>query len=340
MHLFLVLAFLLISCSMDDNSIESQVNPIYFSESPIDLKGVDAKFAKDIAYDSKERTQFDIWLPNSDTPTGLVIYTHGGGFVSGDKDIVYTSSNGGDWDFPKNIRTLLENKIAFATIRYTYIEKIGETEGILKPMSDVKRALQYIKSRASDFNIEKSKIVLTGSSAGAGTSLWIAFNDDMSDPSSTDSVLQESTRVKGVAVRQTQASYNAEQWVNNIFSNYHLTLIELLTFAPDLLNIYGISSTNKYNTPEIVTYRKKVDMLALLTADDPEIWAENVLSGVLPPTTDRNVMNHHAFHVRALKDKADAVGVKNVCYYGKDPILYSDPSGEKWVEFLIRKVEE
>jgi acetyl esterase/lipase len=80
-----ILFLLSISCNKED-SID-KISDLVFSESPFTLNGIDAKFSKDISYDIKQRTQFDIWLPNSNTPTGLVIYVHGGGFTSGDKDL-------------------------------------------------------------------------------------------------------------------------------------------------------------------------------------------------------------------------------------------------------------
>ena len=138
----LILFSFFISCAKKEDNPVTPSSNITFSNSPIDLQGINAKFAKDIPYDSKTRTQFDIWLPNSSTPTGLVIYVHGGGFTSGDKDFVYSVQSGGAWDFPSDIRFLLQNNIAFATIRYTYLNTTGETEGVKKPMSDVRRALQ------------------------------------------------------------------------------------------------------------------------------------------------------------------------------------------------------
>jgi len=209
-----IVLFLVLFAFSCNKSEENQVSPspttpssnLTFSNSPFDLQGINAKFAKDIAYDSKERTQFDIWLPTSSTPTGLVIYVHGGGFTSGDKDFVYAVQSGGAWDFPTDIKYFLQNNIAFATIRYTLLKPTGETEGVKKPMADVRRALQYIRSRASDFNIDKNKIILAGNSAGAGTSLWIAFNNDFANSQSSDIVLRESSRVKGVVSSKRNAS--------------------------------------------------------------------------------------------------------------------------------------
>ncbi|MCU0426941.1 MAG: alpha/beta hydrolase [Candidatus Kapabacteria bacterium] len=343
-----ILLVLLLSCTFScERNTGNPTNPsstITFSNSPFSLQSVNAKFAKDIAYDNKERTQFDIWLPNSTIPTGLVIYIHGGGFTSGDKDFVYAVQSGGAWDFPMDIRFLLQNNIAFATIRYTLLSPSAETEGIKKSMSDVRRALQYIRSRAGDFNIDKNNIILAGNSAGAGTSLWIALNNDAANAQSTDPVLRESSRVKGVVARETQASYNIEdRWVNDVFADYRLTWAEILANeAGNIRKIYGISSTAQYELPAIDAYRKEVDMLSLMTSDDPEIWVNNTLRDVVNPYNpySPDIPSHHAFHARELKKRADAVGVKNITYYGKNPVIYSHPSNETWTQFCKRKIAE
>ncbi len=326
------------SCSKDGVT-EPQSNPL----PPFGLSGTDAKFAKNIAYDNKARTQFDIWwLPESSTPTGLVIYVHGGGFTSGGKDYVYDEQKGGKWDFPSDIKRFLNQGVAFATVQYTLLEPpVTEQEGIKKPMNDVRRALQYIRSRAEDFNLDKEKVVLAGNSAGAGTSLWIAFNNDMADTRNSDPVLQESTRVKGVAVRETQSSYDIEdRWINDVFVDYGITWNEFLdSNLSKIAQTYGVSSLEEYNTPEIDTYRDEVDMLSLFTADDPAIWVDNTRRDVVEPTTDE-IANHHAFHARELKERADSLRIENVIYYGKDASIYSDSSGEKWVDFSIRKLNE
>lgn len=332
----------ILSCKKNDDKPLATEAPITFSESPFDLLGINANFARDILYDSKVRTQFDVWLPNSNTSTGLVVYVHGGGFTSGDKDFVYTVQQDGVWDFPSEIRYLLQNTIAFATVRYTLLSPTEETEGIKKPMADVTRALQYIRYRASDFNIDPSKIILAGNSAGAGISLWIAFNDDLADPQHSDPVQRESSRVRGVVAREPQSSYNIEdRWVNDVFSDYNLTLAEVMTNETGyVFRIYGVSSIDEYESPTIDAYRSDVDMLSLLSADDPEIWINNTLRDVVPPYSAPEISSHHAFHARELKERADAVGVANVTYYGKDPILYSDPSNESWTEFCKRKINE
>jgi pimeloyl-ACP methyl ester carboxylesterase len=340
MIIFLFLDLFILACNKNEDNQE--ISNITYSESPFDLQGVNAKFAKNIAYDNKERTQFDIWLPNSNTPTGLVIYVHGGGFSSGDKDFVYAVQSGGVWDFPSDIRFLLQNNIAFATIRYTLLKPTGETEGIKKPMSDIKRALQFIRYRASELNIDKNKIILAGNSAGAGTSLWIAFNNDFADAQNNDPILRESSRVKGVVARETQSSYNIQyRWIKDVFSDYNLTWSEILeNETGNIRKIYGISSIAEYETAAIDAYRVEVDMLSLMTIDDPEIWINNTLRDVVHPYSASEISSHHAFHARELKKRADAVGVKCITYYGKNPIIYAHPSNESWIQFCKRKINE
>ena len=337
-----VCAVFLLSCSKDNELVSTDTDNELFetSPSPIELNGINASFVQDIEYDNKERTKLDIWMPCSLTPTGLVIYIHGGGFMYGDKTQLYTPT--GESDFPERVLELLNNNIAVATVNYTFLEKFGESDGVLKPMNDVKRALQYLRHKADDFNIDKNNIILAGNSAGAGTALWIATNDEKSDPANADPVLHESTRVKGTVLIQTQASYNFDRWANDIFIDYGITLANLTSdtlFANKIEQLYGIPSVSEYNTPSTLQYREEVDMLELLTSDDPEFWASNTETPTVFPST-KGILNHHAYHVRELKEKADAIGVPNVCYYGKDPIVYSDPSNESWSEFCIRKLNE
>lgn len=341
---FMLLASLIVlSCSKaPKDSDNDNNNSIKFSQSPIDLQGIDAKFAKNIAYDNKERTVFDIWLPNSNSPTALLIYIHGGSFTQGDKSMVYKNNN--TWTFPEDIRTLLRKKIAVATINYTFLKLSGEQDGLLKPLNDCKRALQYIRSRATDFNINKKNIVLSGNSAGAGSSLWIGTQNDMAETNNEDLVLRESTRVKGIAVRETQATYNFERWTTDVFPEYGITFSQLVSsssmFKAQIAMYYGISNFKQYNTPEIEQYRKNVDMLAFLSSDDPEIYVNNTRGMADNPFTNNGDLVHHPYHVRTIKKLATQAGVKVVAYYNDNPTPYSDPSNETWLEFIIRKANE
>ena len=96
-------------------------------------------------YGSHERNTFDIWLADSENPTPLVIYIHGGGFTGGDKSKYYDCK-----DWPR----LLEAGISIATINYRFLNE--EPYGILASLMDSKRCLQYIRYNAEKYNIDKN----------------------------------------------------------------------------------------------------------------------------------------------------------------------------------------
>ena len=54
------------------------------------------------------------------------------------------------------------------------------------PLEDAARALQFVRSKAAQWNLDKQRIGASGGSAGACSALWLAFHDDMADPNSQD----------------------------------------------------------------------------------------------------------------------------------------------------------
>ena len=111
--ILLLLLFALLSC--EESSSEKNDLGLIHRSSPIDLSDIDAKFYTDINYGKSKNNSFDIFLPNVQDKTPLVIFVHGGGFVGGDKEKAYKGEH------PEQIRTFLKNNIAFATINYRFI---------------------------------------------------------------------------------------------------------------------------------------------------------------------------------------------------------------------------
>ena len=142
----------------------------------------------------------------------LVIHIHGGGWVNGDKVGV------GD------LKKWLDSGISVASINYrftTQAQAAGIKPPVKWPLEDAARAVQFLRSKAGEWNIDKSRIAATGGSAGACSSLWLAFHDDMAQPDSTDPVARESTRSgrPGVAVNGAQTSLDPLQlreWMPNM----------------------------------------------------------------------------------------------------------------------------
>lgn len=73
---------------------------------------------------------------------------------------------------------------------------------------DAARALQHLRSKAGEWNLDKTRIAASGVSAGGCSSLWLAMHDDMADARSADAIARESTRVLFTATKAPQPPLN------------------------------------------------------------------------------------------------------------------------------------
>lgn len=331
-YFFLSFLCTLFACSSDDPIEEfPPIANFFTSPSPISLGDVQADFYQNLSYSTHERNVFDIFLPTSDSPTPLVIFIHGGGFVGGDKSFAYEGL------LDEQIQDLLINKIAFASINYKLVAAIGDDTGVIKSMNDSKYCLQFIRHHSKFLNIDPDQIVLEGASAGAGTSLWIAMHQDMAEPESDDEILRQSTRVRGAALWETQATYDLVKWDTHVFQDLNLNLLEqadtLIELRFAILGFYGIQDLEQLYDPNIVAYREQIDMLNLFSFDDPPLWVNNSIYSEGIPTTS-NDLTHHPLHVKAIFDAAEDFSIDATCYAPK--IGIEDPEEEDVNQFIKR----
>lgn len=328
-HALIVLALLVASCGSDAGTgSTTPPEPLdrTATAAPFDLDSIDAEYFEAISYGPYDENLFDIYLAASEEPTPLLIYIHGGGFTGGSRD----TSN-----FEEVVKSYLVEGVAFASIDYRLLQDF-DTEGVIKPLLDSTRCLQFLRHHAAELNIDPEKVILMGGSAGAGTALWIAFNDDMADPASEDPVLRQSTRVSAAIAIETQATYDIGKWSTVVFAEYNLDLLELadlLGLSQRLLDFYAITNIEDFTSAEILEYRARVDMLDLMDAEDPPFFAENSREADEPPL-QVGVAFHHANHALALHEQAETVGLDHVAYM---PVLgIDDPSGEDSLGFALR----
>ncbi len=227
---------LLAACGSDDDSnaiysgpVNAELVALTDDPSPITIDaGNPAAFYADEEYGDDARNLFDIYLPESTEPTGLIIYIHGGGFYTGDKSLAYVDYDP-DTNVPtinpeyvSNINKILAAGVAFATINYSLLTVPGinaaadaanDSEGITKSLDDIREALQYIRYNAKTFNIDPRNVSTYGVSAGAVSSLWLAYSDDMAiKDSSADPIAQQSTRIVAAGAIETQGSLDIVRW--------------------------------------------------------------------------------------------------------------------------------
>jgi acetyl esterase/lipase len=119
-------------------------------------KGAAAKApaAQTLAYGNDALQALDLWVPQGDKPAPLVLFVHGGGWSRGSK------SNAVGRAMPGH---MLEQGYAFASIDY----RLVPAATVEQQAADVAAALAHLLKRADELGIDRSRVVLTGHSAGA-----------------------------------------------------------------------------------------------------------------------------------------------------------------------------
>ncbi|MEM8500441.1 MAG: alpha/beta hydrolase [Pseudomonadota bacterium] len=335
---------LLAACSDGDgsNTLFEEVPSLdlAFTASPIDVQNSQAQFAQNVAYGDEERNLFDIWLPDSDGPTPLAIYIHGGAFRGGDKAIE-------EGPLADIVRELLDRGIAVASSTYYLLSTDPvDTNGVMKSLNDSKRALQFMRYHARSLNIDPDNVAIFGGSAGAGTALWLGTHDELAEPDSTDPILRQSSRVQAVGALATQATYELVRWEQvlqdaiapfaALLGGTDIVTISNAVGATDLLLAFlAIDSVDQIDSPEARAIRENIDMLALMDSSDAPIYVSNTTPS---PDDLVDLLFHHALHARALKETADAVGLESVVYADDPSFSIVDPSGEDLVSFISRHI--
>jgi acetyl esterase/lipase len=209
--------------------------------------------AANVPYGPLDRQVLDFWQAKSDTPTPLVFCIHGGGWQGGDKSSYYGV-----------VKTFLDNGISVVTINYRLMAQANAqkvTPPVKAPLEDAARALQFVRSRAKEWNIDKKRIGATGGSAGGCSSLWLAFHDDMADPKSSDPVARESTRLYCAAVNGAQVSLDPKV-VREWLPNY--------TYGAHAFGLKSLDEVEK-NRERLADWIKEYSPITHVTRDDPPI---------------------------------------------------------------------
>ena len=240
-----------------------------------------------VSYGPHARNVLDLWKAGSERPAPLVVFIHGGGFRQGDKSGVS----------PALIEGLRAKGISVMSINYRLSPEVSFPAHYM----DSARAIQFARSKAKEWNIDPKRIGSTGGSAGAGTSLWIGFHDDMADPKSRDLVLRESTRLTCMAVTGAQSSYDPRditKWIGEAAARH-----------PALDGFFAVNDANR-NSPEAHRRYEAASAINYLTRDDPPVYAFYAEGRVIPANAKAGQGIHHINFGVKLKEKMDALGIE------------------------------
>jgi len=264
-----------------------------------------------VKYGPHERNVLDFWRADTDEPAPVLVFIHGGGFLGGSK----SDAN------PEAIAECRRSGISFASISYRYSNQAPYPA----PMHDGARAIQFLRSKAAEWNIDPQRIGAYGNSAGAGISMWVAFHDDLARPESADPVERQSSRLRVVATQGGQTSYDPlviKEWVGGRAWEHTA-----------LLSLFGCTSTADYEKPEVRTLTADSAAINHYTQDDPpSFMVYDEPDAPLPPTARVGEGIHHPVFGHELKERADALGLEAVYRHSGDG--KSPPASQAMLEFL------
>ncbi|MBT3193211.1 MAG: alpha/beta hydrolase fold domain-containing protein [Verrucomicrobia bacterium] len=244
---------------------------------------------RDVSYDVHERTKLNFWQAKGQGPRPLLVLIHGGGWLGRDKREV------------KDVSKYLAQGISVAAINYRY----SSIAPLPAPVLDAVRAIQFLRYKATDWNIDKNKIVLSGDSAGGCTSVLIACMPDQAKPDSEDPVERESTRIQGAAGAGAQVSVDPKQleaWVGPQYAHHGM-----------IVQAVGEDSKEEMltNYAEHEAIFREFSAINHLSQDDPPIFLAYNSDLTVPATSFGHAIHHGLFGVK-FKEKSKSVGHNNV----------------------------
>ena len=146
---------------------------------------------RDVVYsDEHDRNVLDFWPASKvESAAPVFVWFHGGGFRKGDKSQL------------EKHRTSMINayrKAGYAVVSCNYPFLSDEIDH-LEIMRHCARAVQFVRSKEKEWQIDPGRLCCGGVSAGALISEFLAYHDDFADPEAEEAVNRQSSRPQVVA---------------------------------------------------------------------------------------------------------------------------------------------
>lgn len=269
----------------------------------------------DVAYGSHPRQVLDLWQASGEGPRPLVVFIHGGGWLAGDKGRVA----------PENVERFLEAGVSIASISYRY----SNIAPFPAPMRDAGLAVQFLRAHAEELDLDKGRVACFGGSAGAVSSLWLAFHDDMAEPNAKDPVLRESTRL--TCAGATNAPTTVDKRIMDEW--FGMKVVAHKALYP----FFGLKeeSEEALYSEDVRRQAAEASPVNHLTKDDPPVFLDyRGRETPLTPDHTQGEVVHHALLGKKLKERADAIGVKAILHTN-EPEYARDSD---MVDFLIEQL--
>lgn len=268
-------------------SARPNANPAPVTSSPDPVRTTPSH--ADVSYGPHDRNMLDLWLAKSDKPAPLAIFIHGGGFIGGDKEQINARERG----------ELLDAGISVAAINYRLL-----SHGPLPAAhQDATRAVQFLRSKAGEWNLDKTRFGGFGGSAGAQLVMYLAFHDDLAAPESADPVARESSRLACAAPTAGQITMDMRWWDEHV-PGYSKNAQRRRSNS-ELFGTDDMTAAMTINTD--------ISALSLISRDDPPVFMSYSMapdSAMPGDGSKNNWLIHHVIHGIELKKRCDELGVE------------------------------
>jgi alpha-L-fucosidase 2 len=121
------------------------------------------RLQKDIVFSESPLLELDAFIPAASRPSAAVIVVHGGGWEAGDK-VTYVTPL---------FEPLARAGLAWFSIDYRLTPAVRHQD----QLADIRRAIAFIRSQHTRFNIDPSRVVLIGESASGQMVTLLAAED-------------------------------------------------------------------------------------------------------------------------------------------------------------------
>lgn len=260
---------------------------------------------ENVAYGDHPNQIMDFCAADVTGPAPAVIYIHGGGFRNGSHDKIS----------PPKVKRYLDAGIHHISVEYRFLQHAT----FPAPHEDAVRALQFIRSKAAAWGIDKNRIAAYGGSAGAQLVAYLAWSEDFAISDSDDPIARESTRLTAVAPLACQSTLDLDWWADNI-PGYDKPHRSVDSSGSDAITMRGLIH--------------ELSIINHITPDDPPTFMSY---GMKPddqvpedPKKAGGWKIHHVNFGIAMEEKLRLAGVEVVLKYPLVPVPFKNE-----VDFLI-----
>ena len=277
----------------------------------VDLKHAQGPFTdrkdlaihRDVVYGPIDKGQqnLDAYIVKRERPSPVLIEIHGGGWRRGRKNAFAS--------YPKGLfERLLEAGISLVSINYRMIPQYPF------PASerDAVRAVQFVRSKAREWNIDPDRIAAMGGSAGAHLSLWVGLHDDCALAKAEDPIARLSSRL--TCIVDFSGPVDMMRFNPGAMNHLGSRGRDMAMIFPAKFG-YDLTRSRDQQSPEVLAAMEQCSPINFASAHDPPVLVchqapQPITSSEHPPVPKTINDPHSYWHGVLLADTLEAAGVE------------------------------